>query len=663
MSAAAASANTSSRNAGLTRLSWSQPLAASIRLVLASNQIPVAAMVDGDGVPLDDTAIRRFIADYTMCAEMLDRRDRGEEHASAWFDKDIFDPVHVRHRARPDAPLADEPDETRSLAPVVEMLRTFVRAYRDHRPGGDRSRPGAIAAVVLAELGWPVNCIADLLDVSRLTVSTWLGNHVDVAATADEIATFNEILVQSFDYFLLDLRTTDFLTRRTALSWRRVMMLPPSGIVHILSALARVSYRLRATSSEDKTACSELFDIMLDLLLRRGMKYLTLAQCLGMTHHAILERVDRSDTVGFADKHDPDVWNDWHELIAKIDSGFAPFDQDLDADDYTLLTRTVTHIHSAQEPRPDRDQAVLVKVRTTPSIEKTASGQERRGKSAPSVSVYVLAAPDWDDLTDDELERMYLLDYAGTPAVERTMAQYCDKKFAPLALDRHRADTAERIEAMLARLRAAPAAPISPLTDSTVMAALYDVDRFGHPGIAPPSQWDEGIVQTEALLMEALNAGMRTPDGRPRVDPVEAAGLSSEGVVTYHWLPAQVLADELIYLGFRERHELEMQKVVREKAIEFPDQDEFYGGQLNHFLPPHVHERVLTWLKRFRDVHDPDFDAPVLWTCLFRPQVVTATYPVPRSPERAPRVAEGSEDVDAPDEAAIEENGEEPANV
>lgn len=147
---------------------------------------------------------------------------------------------------------------------------TYLRILRE---SGDQQ---ALAGRVrdLREHGWSMSTIADAVGVARQWLYILLGRHPDAQSPADAPP-------------IEDLRAE--IEPDVPLKLDRAK-LPPS-ISDAMSALWRLNLRDRSAGKSEQ---SKTLDVLLALLLRRGVPNLAIAQEAGVTHRAVIARTNRA---------------------------------------------------------------------------------------------------------------------------------------------------------------------------------------------------------------------------------------------------------------------------------------------------------------------------------------------------------------------------------
>lgn len=579
----------------LTKLSWRQPLVASTRLLLASGEIPARTLVRHDLSPLDDNDIRQFLSDYDVQRAETEADSAGVEGENPQGDRktpEIQAYVYSEHDG--DYSPADG---------VFEAQKSFAEIM--YSEFSDRSRAGAVMSVLFAELGWQVRVIADVLGVSRPTVNKWVMTHVDEPLSVEDTVAVNTALTV-YPTALIDVRNTEFRTKRSGLTWRKVVAMPTPEIATMMRALWRVSYRARgAKSTREERVCSFLLDLMLDLLIRRGMTAQNIASVMGMTHRAIFARLERSEVLNT----DSGLWMSAHHIAPMI-NGFAADGKsardELFTDADALLDGTVSH-------RPNGKSILLrVKTHAASAINPT-----------PIVSVYALAAADRErsHLALDLLD----LDHTSPNDLGSAVKKIARGKFRAAELDDDLSETRAKICDVLDRVRDGSFfdSEESPAADENIAGEIFGTNKYWFPSTKSRSDWRDGTVFAEALMVQATGQYDRDDESQ------NGTGRPGFGSVTYHWVPSSVL-DRLVHIGFRDQ-------IATETAAAREDRDSADSAAvLREFLPPAVMRAVDEWLSETEAPGDYERPAEfrgksLLWTCLNRPTAVIGTFAAPKS--------------------------------
>lgn len=568
----------------LTKLTWDQPLVASVRLHLSSGDLPFTIPVSESGVPLEDRDLKSLI--------LLELSDG--------YKSVLLQQNRTGHYFRGDvAPLHYQ-----------TQLAEWLQVTFDNR-----SRTGALLAVILTELGWPVHKIAKALDVSRPTVNKWIMTNASKPITDDELVMFNgasDSITSIINQALVDVRTRDFRSRRSGLTWRKATFLPSHEVSTMLRALWRIGYRVRGERSpEEERVCSYTLDIMLDLLLRRGVTAQNIAKIVGVTHAAVLTRVRRSEVLHNADGKNR-FWIDVND-IAEMRGGTLPLDSDVvDTDDLEKARRTVT----IERPGWTKDLAtdILFSVRTHVQSDKNPS---------PLPNVYVLtmaeAAEEFAEIPSDELHEilpaLYELDSVSPGEVNQAISKAAEGKFAPIKVrssSKYSTEAHKRMLGHVIALRPLSYEIDSPLTSNHVAAAIYGVDRYSYPGIVDRSYWTEKRVLVEALLVQATG----------QYDRNKSFSRPGFGDVSYHWVPSEAIG-AIIDLTTHEQSktEIESRRVSSDPTKSSTLAEEHLSHVLENFLPSAAYEAITKWMALE--------DRSLLWTCLHQPHLVLEEYDKP----------------------------------
>jgi plasmid maintenance system antidote protein VapI len=574
----------------LTKLTWDQPLVSSVRILLASGRIPSYALVRADNTPYEDNEIRQFTNEYDKSA--------GVDNAEA---------PSVCIRLLPDG----QPD-------LVTDVRSYHRAYADavYASFPSRSRAGAVMSVLFTELGWQVRTIADILDVSRPTVNKWVMTHINEPVSEQEEALLNaaaNVPHTASDTdgasgrALLDVRTSDFRTKRSGLVLRKVVALPPQEIATAMRALWRVSYKSRgAKSTLEEQVCSWVLDLMLDLLLRRGMTAQNLAMCMGVTHRAVFARFERSMTVGENAPEGDGVWAPVDDLVHAVRC-FIPRDiahSENETDDSWLYAdaRLLKRMTVCQRLRSQGTGGdILLQVKTHEATENNQS---------PVVNVYALTAP-----VNADVAKLMKLDTCAPSAVMNVIKSAAGKSgYEPVSISSDREKLIARCDKMLESLRQRKSIPLNAaLQDRDFAAAVYGVDRYWYPSVMPRSEWKNGNLFSEVLLMQATAQWNRDSDDK------DGTGRPGFGSVSYHWAPAWT-TQHLVHASFRDHSDQDIDVVMTDKS-------DGLDHALTIFLTPAIKDAIDKWLDETEQPDGYDRPAsfggkPLLWMCLNKPEIV-----------------------------------------
>lgn len=592
----------------LTKLSWDQPLVASVRILLACGRVPSYALVTADDVPYDDGEIRQFLSDVDGTA----------------VDGVGEDVPSVLARKLPDG-------DHDFLTDVRSYHRAFADALYAALPS--RSRAGAVMSVLFTELGWQVRTIAQILGVSRPTVNKWVMTHVSEPVSASEEAAIVAAAAApctgsdadgTAGMALLDVRTTEFRTRRSGLSWKKLVALPSPEIATVMRALWRVSYRSRGSKSTlEEQVCSWTLDLMLDLLMRRGMTAQNLSACMGVTHRAVFARFERSASVG-EEAPESRAWAPASEIARPVRC-FVPKHLELPEQDSWLqadarLVQRTSVSHRVGKRGTGGD--VLLHSRTHAATETNQS---------PVVNTYALTSPATVD--SETLNKLVELDTCAPSEVLDVIAAAAGSSgFVPLRASSDREALAAQCDTLLQRLRGADDGRDSPVTaalqDPDLAAAVYGVDRYRYPSVTDRSEWRDGIVLTESLLVQATgqwdrDASLQDGTGRP------GFGRSS-----HHWVPGAAVG-QLVDASFRDHSAADIARA----SADVPEGTD-PSAQLAAFLPHAVSSAVNRWVSRTTVADGYDRPAefrgkPLLWVCFHDPALALRALSGPKLPARA----------------------------
>jgi hypothetical protein len=151
----------------------------------------------------------------------------------------------------------------------------------------------AARIAILIVLGWKRSEIATGMGVSRVTVNNWLSTHTLGLKTYDDFSRFSDKDVLAPVTVKLSQKIASELTRLNFKSDRFVV---PPGFETPINALWRVAYKSRGSAAVDRevTVASDALDVLISLMLRRGVTNLAIARAAGVTHRAVLDRVIRA---------------------------------------------------------------------------------------------------------------------------------------------------------------------------------------------------------------------------------------------------------------------------------------------------------------------------------------------------------------------------------
>lgn len=607
----------------LTKLSWSQPLVASVRLYIANGGIPIALpRHTGDGVVTD--------ALYTddQLKALIDITTLG--------DSDSEESLLLRLDWR-------DQEFTVESVELLEMQQTLALALEDEL--GHRSRAGAILAVLLTELGWPVKKISKVLSVSRPTLNKWVMIHANAPLNQSEYdALIGQIHVPysgvgvpassntgqdvtMVGLALVDVRTEALRTKRSGLTWQKATFLPSAEIADIVRSLWSVSVRVRGDkSSVDDRMCSYALDMFIDILLRRGVTAQNLGRIVGVTHAAVLHRWTRSRLWEDIEAAKTPWWVS-PTRIGDAKEGYIPFDRTnaIDPELIALQGNTSSNVRTPKDFTKD----FLLSVNTH---EASAINEN------PLPNVYVLCGTSQTndlarnvlsaEISYDYVKDLYRLDDCPTgdavKAVRSIVAKYDDRiRFEPILVSGNDSARLFSISDLLDRLDNGETqiheVAMSPLVDPVVIPALFDVDRYSFPGITDRRRWTNGVVLTETLLVQAVGQYNRDD----KVEGVERPGF---GGTSHHWVPGEALGAMIdLYT-----HEQARDRVEELKRTDREFETEHLWETITRFLPTNALEVLERWIGE-TDIAETVPPTPtLLWKCLHTPREIAASYERPK---------------------------------
>lgn len=189
---------------------------------------------------------------------------------------------------------------------VSEYDRLEYARLRNLRARG-QMRPLAARLSVLTTLGWKRTTIAEAMDVSRVTLNNWLRDHTSGGETFRPYTT--SALEGDPDSAAKDEVLAPVINKLTArnaeelggVRFEHDKFIVPAGFVRPIAALWRVAYRARGhdlTTDPEIAAAGDALDILISILLRRGVTNLAIAKAAGVTHRAVLDRMNRARQSG-----------------------------------------------------------------------------------------------------------------------------------------------------------------------------------------------------------------------------------------------------------------------------------------------------------------------------------------------------------------------------
>jgi hypothetical protein len=168
-------------------------------------------------------------------------------------------------------------------------------------------KPLAARLLLLTRLGWKRTEIAEAMDVSRVTLNHWLRDHTNGADTfkpygpdaleGDPLSPAGPGVHAPVYNFL----SPHAAFVESGLRFQHDKFVVPEGFVGPLGALWRVAYRARGpelTTDVEVAAAGDALDVVISVLLRRGVTNLAIAKAAGVTHRAVLDRMNRARARG-----------------------------------------------------------------------------------------------------------------------------------------------------------------------------------------------------------------------------------------------------------------------------------------------------------------------------------------------------------------------------
>ena len=601
----------------LTKLSWSQPLVASLRLYIANGGIPTALPRDNgeetitDALYTDDQL--KALIDITVLPQTASAESKT-----------------IRLDWRGESFLV----ESASILAMQQFLALDLEINL-----GNRSRSGAILAVLLTELGWPVKKISKVLAVSRPTLNKWVMIHANEPLSQDEY----DILIERIhlDYVphqdaaatpqvglaLVDVRTEALRTKRSGLTWQKATFLPSAEIADIVRSLWSVSVRVRGDkSSVDDRMCSYALDMFIDILLRRGVTAQNLGRIVGVTHAAVLHRWTRARFSEDLEFTTTPWWISPTE-IGDAKEGYIGFDRvsALGPELHRLQLSTSSNIRYPKDFTKD----FLLSVHTHKA---SAINQN------PLPNVYVLCGTSQTtelsrsvldaEVSKDYINDLYKLDECPTGDAVKAMRSLVSKhedslRFEPILVSGNDTGRLFSISDLLLRLEGGETridqVQMSPLVDPVVMPALFDVDRYSFPGIVDRRRWTNGTVLTEVLLVQAVGQYNRD-------DKVEGVIRPGFGGISHHWVPAEALGAMIdLYT-----HEQARDRVEELKKTDRTFDEHHLWETVTRFLPKQALGVIERWVQETDLMETVPPTPTLLWKCLHTPRDIVASYERPK---------------------------------
>lgn len=155
----------------------------------------------------------------------------------------------------------------------------------------------AARLTLLALLGWKRTELAEGVDVSRVTVGKWIRDNTKGAATFVDylpgLSNWSSTVLAPIVSKLSEPAARSL----SGLTFGHDKLEVPGDLVDTLQALWRIAYRGRGheiTVSEQVRGASDALDVVISVLLRRGVTYFAIAKAAGVTHRAVLARMEKA---------------------------------------------------------------------------------------------------------------------------------------------------------------------------------------------------------------------------------------------------------------------------------------------------------------------------------------------------------------------------------
>ncbi|AKJ72539.1 hypothetical protein PP301_gp002 [Gordonia phage GMA2] len=550
----------------LTKIRWDQNLVRSIRSALFVNDLPEPV------IP--------FLNDgWVLRADSM----RGLPKTSDDLEQivGVILPSNHEHLIRPKRDKLDEDTVFKDFTRRVEQYK---------KKSGDSKRASTVIAVALAELGWPVNLIIKVLNISRPTLNKWIYMHQEQRITEEEIELFSLFENRDKDSnllfsFMFDFRTMNHRTRRSGLIFEKATMLPTEDTVQVMDALWRIAYRTRGSKSDYASrACAATLDIFIEMLLRRGVTALNLGRLLGVQHMAVLQRSRRS--------------NDLYEQVETaldLDFGVTTLEHlsaSVEAKHDKISKYTVTHKRSATDHRP----AMLFQVRVSEPTDLNP---------VPTPNVSILSGKGSKETLDALLTLDDIPAYGSPTTVKQIDGEL--RAVMPNFATPNKVALFDYFESAEETLYT-----VHPLVNDTMSAAAFGATSLWYRDTTDPSTWISGEVQTEAMLLQATMTYDRERYG------------AGYGKTTYHWVPAEVL--DLINVVPHTESDAVMQNLKdrdTRKNLTDAERDNVLDS-----LPSELKKLVLSWLAKA----ESEEGESILNRCLSKPGDVISEFDLPTTP-------------------------------
>jgi hypothetical protein len=585
--------NREEKDMNLKELNWTHPLVASVRLALAGRLIPTSVLAPV-GHEENDNDIKSFLREYDAVLQDSRKRVRHEPDAPAIPVVFWLKTGNVAART-----VSRVTGHTATITDVLALQRNFAEELRTLTAGLSDCRALAVLAVIFLELGWRINHVIAITEMYEVAIGQCVQEELNHPLTDAEIAMVTAALHATplagntdtnggpldvtLPHSLIDVRTLSLRMAQSGLSWRKYLALPPPEIATIMRALARMNVYVRGQNSPwTSYTCSLAFDLMIDALKNRGVTGQNVARAVGQTHHAIAARLERSRVLtsnpGFPNPLDNNLRLPVEEIVPMTGGFLRAIDPEaatsVPATNPGVRREDLHHYTATHSGNHTRAEWLLLRIGSPAASDVNP---------LPFLGVSALSA--LDTHSTPVLAGLHELTSVNAAGIHEHLSGMDDGRFAPVAI---RGGSQTHTEACLNALARVQCdndglGRVYPLAVAEIAARVYDIDRYSYPDVLDPSEWVNGEMYTEALLMQAVATYDRDevniPQGRPGF-----------GTDSHHRVPTRGLGD-LVTLANHERDQDAFDVLSKDVRV---SEGEFESA-LREFLSPALWDAFQRW--------------------------------------------------------------------